>query len=181
MKWNLLKTLRHPLQILNILGSFSSETQNANVYLVHTIFIFLFFELPIASLPTMRLFVTEDVDVIKVINLIFVHIQIAVVPFKTIFLAYNSKKLNNVLKFLDNRFFVNCIQEQKGIVENGLRTLTIVHHYITMCFFAVIALVLPPLADISKRDFPVGMWFPWDCQTDLLQYSVVYLYTFSGT
>lgn len=157
-----------------------TETVHPILYWSYTSFLFIFFQIPMAALPIVSLFVEENVDVLRVASCIFLNLQVSIVPFKTVLLLVFHKNLRKAVDILDCNSFNSYTQAHERIVREDAAAINRNFNYVPLCFITVILMSLSSLTSIEDRELFVEMWFPFNPKTNLFYYFSVYVFSIVG-
>lgn len=172
------KSLVRVITLLKYLGMWP---ENTIFYWLYTGFMFIFFQIPMATLPVATLFMEENVGVVRVASCIFLNLQVAIVPFKTVLLLVFHKKLRNAIEILDCDAFNSYTDKQIIFLNENTALLRKIFNYVPLCFITVILLSLSSLTSMKKeKELFVEMWFPFDPKANLFNYFSVYIFSVFG-
>lgn len=162
--------------ILTYLGVWPTNAANPIFYWMYALFVFIFFEILLATLPLANLFVKKDVGILEIASCIFLNLQILIVPFKSvIFLKYHK----NLRKATEA---VCCSNEddQKHINEEGALSMKSTFQYFYLCFATLLLMALSPLINLKEKPLLIEMWLPFDHTVNWFNYFSIYLYSTVG-
>lgn len=183
--WNMtrdnLKTSLLPVvTLLKYLGMWPENTTGTAAYWTYTLFMLVFFQIPMAAFPIVNLFLDENVDILRVASCIFLNLQVSIVPFKTVFLLVFHNRLRSAAEILGSKTFNSYTNEQQAIIQEEVAAVKRNFNYVPLCFVTAILLSAPPLANLEERQLLMDMWFPFNPRENLFNYISVYLFTFIG-
>lgn len=177
-KYRFKDTLNIPINLFKILGAW--PTGNTVLYWLHTL-LFCAAEISIPIFTLIGLINEEDFSVTRIANCIYMNMQLATVPFKTIFLVLSYKNMQRLLEALDSEVF-NCYTHHHfNIIENGASAIRKIKHYIPLCIFTVALIVMMPIVHLKDMPLFMDMWFPFNPRNNWFRYWTAQLYVSGGT
>lgn len=172
------KSLKIPMQILTILGQW--RPKNSKLSWLYSLFVLFTIQIPLTTLPVVNLLVDDDVSFVRVANSVFLNIQTAVVPFKTIFLAFSQKKILKAFELLESEVFNSYNRDHITLIQDGALVIKRISHYITLCFVTALLMAATPVVYWKERRLFVDMWFPFDPTANWFYYLSAHTFSSIG-
>lgn len=168
------------IKTLKYLGMWPTNALNPILYWTFTLFLIIFLQIPIATLPLLNLFIKENVDVLKIASCIFLNLQISIVPLKTILVLIYHKNLKEAIKMLNSKSFNSYGQQHEHIIQEDAVSMEKNINYIRLCLGTAILISSSALVKLKERRLFIEMWVPFDPKANLFSYFTVYLFSVIG-
>lgn len=165
--------------VMHILGFWISPAYSI-IYKIYSFFLYIFFTIPIPTLPIIFVAVDDNVNMLDAAQSLFMAIQIFGLIFKIYSIKSNFAGVEKTFSILNSEVFNQQYAGQDHILQESSRIAkrnTIV--FLLFCYASLFGWGLLPIFTGSGQ-LPIDVWLPFKVPDTKVNHVILYIWLFMG-